>query len=362
MRRPLLTATLSFCPSLLSALLFLFSLSLPLHASAYKEVKDVNVWCDTSMRCTLSLSPKTFDGVTSLSLLRANKLNNALSLKFTSQVAIEDGTRFFLSIDGKDSLSLIADATSIQDNGRDYVETNPDVIDWVVTGMKSGATISVKQSGGGQSVTSIFSLSGSVAGMIFMDEYQDLLNTPYALQVKGSKAASQRLAISAVDNREQVPAVIWDKWFRDENAVCHFYNNSERLGFGDGFRFSLRAGDLYGLPCGSPGAYNQIYIFFHVPLDESQSIQMVPFILDGNDTAEDNGPDIWNIDFNASTYRLNSFFKGRGLGDCGTLSRWDLHEEGQNVFFEAVEIREKGECDGDYAGGPNNWPISWPVR
>ena len=354
MPRPIFSVTLAVVSAL--------SFSQPAFASAYKEVKDINVWCDTAMSCTLSLSPKSFEGVTSLSLHRSNQLENALSLKFSSQIAIEDGSRFFLTIDGKDSLSLIANANAIKDNGAEYIETNPDVVGWIVAGMKTGSSLSVKQSGGGKSITSVFSLSGSVAGMIFMDDYQDLLQTPFALQVKGNKVANARLPITTVESRDQVPEAIWNEWFLGENTACHFYNDSDRVGYGDGFRFSMRSGDLYGLPCGSPGAYNQIYIFFHVPTDESQEIRKVPFILDGNDTSGDEGPDIWNIDFNASTYKLRSFFKGRGMGDCGTQSKWELHEEGTNVFFEAVEVREKGECDGNDAGGPDKWPVSWPIR
>ena len=309
----------------------------------------------------MSLSPDTYEGVTALTLHRANRLNDAVSVRLSSSVPIVEGAMVLLTIDGKDSLTLIANQAGIKDNGNDYHETNPHLVDWIVKGMKAGSRLGITLSSAGQSASTSFSLSGSVAGMIFMDEYQDLLNTSYALQVKGTQMPNPRLPIVSIELRDQVPRAIWNAWFAREQANCFFFQDSKSLP-GNGFKMTMQSGDLYGLPCGSGGAYNQPFAAFFVPQNEHLPIKPVPFILDGNNIDDGTGPDIWNIDFNARNAQLTSFFKGRGLGDCGVQSKWQLIEAGDAVFFEAIEIREKGDCDGNYAGGPDKWPKSWPVE
>lgn len=332
----------------------------PAEAASYKEIRDVTVWCDVALSCSLTLSPDSFKGVTALTLHRANQLDNAVSVRFTSAVPIVEGAMLLLTIDGKDSLTLIANKAGIMDDGNGYHEINPHVIGWIVKGMKAGSTLSITITSAGQSGQSRFSLSGSVAGMIFMDEYQDLLDTSYALQVTGTKRPRPRLPIVGVEQKSAVPRAIWDGWYAKEEASCFFYREGTDLP-GSGFRLTLRTGDLYGLPCGDGGAYNQPFATFFVPKNENLPIKTVPFLMDGNKMDDAEGPDLWNIGYDAKKGVLSSFFKARGLGDCGSVSSWQLNEEGDAVFFEALEIREKGECDGDYAGGPDKWPKTWPV-
>ncbi|WP_319533137.1 DUF1176 domain-containing protein [uncultured Cohaesibacter sp.] len=351
MKQPLLAAMM-----LSTALLA----SQPVLAGNYKEFRDVAVWCDTAMNCSLTLVPKSFEGVTELTLRRENRLDNSLSIMMTSQKPIEPGTRFLISIDDNKSLTLIADVSSIKEDGAKYWNSNPDVAEWLIEGIKSGSMASVKMTTGDETISTSFSLSGSVAGMIYIDEYQDLLNTSYALQVKGSQAPRPRVPITEIKSQTQIPQIIWDKWFEQDGAMCHFFGSTAALEAGLGFRLTLHSADLYGLPCGMGGAYNQPYAFFTVPLDETNAITQTPFIMDGKVQADENGADAWNISFSGKDFTLKSEFKGRGIGDCGSQFTWQLREEGERIFFDAVELREKGECDGDYAGGPDNWPVTWP--
>ncbi|WP_157967784.1 DUF1176 domain-containing protein [Cohaesibacter intestini] len=345
----------------LTMLLPILGASGPTQAASYKEIRDVTVWCDVAMSCSLTLSADKYQGVTALVLHRANRLNDAASVRFTSAVPIVEGAMLLLTIDGKDSLTLIANKTGIKEDGNSYHETNPHLIDWIIKGMKAGSTLSIAIDSAGQSSETGFSLSGSVAGMIFMDEYQDLLETSYAFHVTGTKRPHPRLPIVGVEQRSQVPRAIWNGWFAKEQASCHFYRESIQLP-GNGFRLTLRSGDVYGLPCGDGGAYNQPFAAFFVPKNENLPIKAVPFLLDGNNTDSGAGPDLWNIGYDARKGVLTSYFKARGLGDCGVQTKWQLNEVGDAVFFEAMEIREKGDCDGNYAGGPDKWPKTWPVE
>ena len=344
----------------LAILLTMLTASAPSQAASYKEIRDVTVWCDMAMSCSLNLSPDKYQGITALTLHRANRLNDAVSVRFTSAVPIVEGAMLLLSVDGKDSLTLIANKAGIKEDGDSYHETNPHLIDWIIKGMKAGSRLSITIDSAGQSIQSRFSLSGSVAGMIFMDEYQDLLDTSYAFQVKGTKRPHPRLPIVSVEQRSEIPRAIWNGWFAKEEANCHFDREGNQLPR-NGFRLTLRSGDLYGLPCSDGGAYNQPFAAFFVPKNEKLPIKAVPFLLDGNNTNTTEGSDLWNIGYDARKGVMSSFMKARGVGDCGSLSKWQLNEVGNAVFFEAIEIREKGDCDGNYAGGPDKWPRTWPV-
>lgn len=349
----------------LSNALLLASASLsPVAAQAYKQVKNVNVACKADMSCSLALMPDHYEAVTGLTLFRSNQLDQLVELELASQLPISQGTRFVVTIDGKDSLTLFANPDGLSETGETYIERNPDILAWIIEGMKKGSVAEVKQTSNGRSVSARFSLSGSVAGMIFMDEYQDLLDTPLALHVKGTYEPNDRIPIRGIKGKADVPPVIWTNWYQGEAKACSFFDDGAgtRLTYGDGFVLTMQSGKLYGLPCGTGGAYNQPYAFFHVPDSETKPIRSVPFLLDGNNVADGEMPEIWNMNFDARLSQLQSFFKGRGLGDCGTLSTWSLQEYQGQVFFEAIEIREKGECDGNYAGGPEKWPISWPVE
>ena len=334
----------------------------PAFSRGYKEVKDVSVSCGQTMTCTLSVRSLGEGKVRGLSLERANRFYDALSIDIRSQMPMEAGTRFLITIDGRDSLSLIANAEGVRESGYVYRERNPDVIDWVVKGMKAGSVLTISQTGKGQKAKGKFSLSGSVAGMIWMDEYQDLLDTEYALHVKGNYAPNDRVPIQAIDGRQDLPPDLWNIYYANEDKACGFMEGSdERLTYGDAFRFDLEGIVLYGLPCGMGGAYNQPYAFFYTD-SEGGPVQEVAFLLDGNKVNDSEMPEIWNMSFNPRFLQLTSYFKGRGLGDCGTQSKWSLIYHQGVAFFEAQEIREKGDCDGNYAGGPDNWPLSWPVN
>lgn len=353
----------AFCLALSSAAFLSGGLIPSAKAQGYKQVKDVNVACKADMSCSLSLTPAAYEGITGFTLLRSNQLDLPVELELASQLPITKGTRFVISIDGKDTLTLFADPGGLSGTGETYKERNPDVVRWVIEGMKKGSIATIRQSSNGRSISTRFSLSGAVAGMIFMDEYQDLLDTPLALHIKGNYEPNDRIPIRGIKGKQDVPRVIWANWYQGEAKPCSFFDDGagERLTYGDGFVLKTRSGQLFGLPCGMGGAYNQPYAFFHVPDSDTKPIRAVPFLLDGNNVADGDMPEIWNMSFNARLFQLKSFFKGRGLGDCGTQSTWSLQDYQGQVFFEAVEIREKGDCDGNYAGGPDKWPVSWPV-
>ncbi len=73
-------------------------------------------------------------------------------------------------------------------------------------------------------------------------------------------------------------------------------------------------------------------------------------------------PSPYNLDLDWKKRTLSSFFKGRGIGDCGSWFVWKLptlEEEATGIVL--TEQRLKGECDGSDGGGIENWPALWPL-
>ena len=58
--------------------------------------------------------------------------------------------------------------------------------------------------------------------------------------------------------------------------------------------------------------------------------------------------------FDPETLTLSSFFKGRGLGDCGTAGIWRWDE----FAFRLEAFYAKSECDGTIELG--DFPQIWP--
>ena len=62
-----------------------------------------------------------------------------------------------------------------------------------------------------------------------------------------------------------------------------------------------------------------------------------------------------NYDFDVRTLTLSSLDKGRGLGDCGTMSRWVWTGE----FFALVRASRLEACPGAL---PEDWPTIYVAK
>jgi hypothetical protein len=335
-------------------------------AMGYKTFKDSSTWCTISLSCSLSTSAKIYAGISTLSLRRHNDLSLPVELVLGSAKELSDGDWISLSIDGKLVADFNVNSSQLAPDRFSYIVTKPPIIQRFTEMMKKGhkaATTLIKV--GEAPVASQFSLAGSVASMLYLDEYQRLLDTPYAFHAKGNKTPLPRHAITAITKPEQVPHDILAGWFDGEEKTCSFFDDDkmERLYFGDGFRLTLSSpslpkGHIYSLPCGMGGAYNQPYILFFAPFDRAQPITEIPFVTakGAGQGGPDEMPDAWNINWDFGSHSLESFFKGRGLGDCGSYSVWTLGPAQKGLQFTLRELRVKEDCDGNYDGGPQKWP------
>lgn len=341
----------AFLASIATAMLFAASGE---SQAAFKKVRDTQVLCDFAQNCTLTLTPVAGDGAPEsgigLGIFRSSQLGSKPVLQLSYVDQSRKTGKLEISVDGQPLLDVDVSALKAEDDQLDYTGDLAKVLE----AMKNGQKLQLKLAG----VTSTYSLSGFVGGLIYVDEQQSRDGTVEALQVKGSKPAPAPPVLKLIETVQEIPAEI-RKDFSEETAVCGGTSPGMFRNAG-GFETRIADGlDLIGLPCGSPGAYNQPYAFY-----SRYENRIVPISLP---TISDDGPTVtdtaWNIDWNQKSLTLTAFFKGRGLGDCGIYDVWKATDSGEGrVRFVLVQERSKGDCDGNYAGGPEKWPASWPVN
>lgn len=188
------------------------------------------------------------------------------------------------------------------------------------------------------------SAAGASAAFLYMDEKQGRIGTVTALARRGPAPASAvppppalpvivSAPASARPARKPTPAQI--RKARGD-SVCEDPSQEQAP---QSFRLDSRY-TLVLVPvfCGS-GAYN--FLYAALLLDDSGRATDAPFEQPAGTTA-DPGEMIYNADWDMKARRLGTYFKGRGLGDCGTTQvyAWD----GQR--FRLAEQAEMGECRG----------------
>lgn len=109
---------------------------------------------------------------------------------------------------------------------------------------------------------------------------------------------------------------------------------------------------LYMIPC-MAGAYNFSHaLYLSNPF--SESFQRLLFV-DFNDRYGWMGADqLVGAAFDPATLTLTSFYKGRGLADCGTSGIWVWDQ----YAFRLEAFHAQSECDGTIE--PDDFPQVWP--
>ncbi len=109
---------------------------------------------------------------------------------------------------------------------------------------------------------------------------------------------------------------------------------------------------LYMVPCAA-GAYNFSYAFYVGPADRDAFARQL--FVDFHDRYGWTGTDqLFNPNFDPETLTLTSFYKLRGIGDCGTSGvwRWDRYAFALTGFYA------QSECD--LSVEPGDFPQVWP--
>lgn len=321
----------------------------------YRAIRDVQVQCTNGMTCTLSLAEigEESSGFR-FQLERAAGEGARTELLVYTPKPLSSDSDVVISAEGETAAVVPQKEFSSEEDGWIWRLGNKKVIAEVLDAMRSGTRLALETTSENGKTSVDFSLSGVVAGLIFMDEVQGRLETPDALHVKGNRETKplQAREIKTVDS---VPAAI--KPMFEGGGECSFFD-PKRMERAGGFEVQLSDGDgfLVVLPCAEGGAYNQPYVLFSRYGSEVWPVPVPLMSVDGP-TAD---RIIWNVDYKHSKRELTGFFKGRGIGDCGNFDRWKIGNGPSGARLVLAESRAKGDCDGEYDGGPQNWPRYWP--
>lgn len=323
-------------------------------ASSYKKVRDWDVFCDQALICTMAAYPSSSNLIYSFELERGTEAHAPLKLRISMNGSPNEETDILIDIPGElDNFYLPVRDGSFKD--ATWSITSDDLIGKLLPAMKKGSVMRVGVETNKAAGTQEISLSGVVGALLYLDESQGRLDHEDALQAKGTLPAKQvQTRVVILKSQDDLPAPVRTLW-ESKHDYC---SDEERDLIAQYEAFSVNLGEdgaLYFLPCGGPGAYNfpsALYVHFA----KENAARSVSFPTLGSE-GPTNTSTAYNLSWNDKTSTLSAFFKGRGIGDCGTKQKWKWRDA-NNVYgeLELIEERVKGDCDGK----DGEFPLLWP--
>ncbi|MCP1468875.1 hypothetical protein J3E64_000546 [Sphingobium sp. OAS761] len=309
--------------------------------------KDWTIGCDNRNRCeAIALLPENGDWP-----------DNPMMIGVVRDAGPDAATEVWFERDGKGQaeVSFIIDGRRIASataRGGTATVRGPQASALAI-GMARGTAMEVRL--GGKPVGRP-SLSGSAAALRYMDARQGRAGTTTALIASGPLGVLAVKAAPAAPRIQRAPvpagpepAALW----RDERTrIGSMTGCTEEMNSGppmEQHRLS-KTETLILVPCGA-GAYN----FSSVPVIASgvpgrRVFRLASFDYKPGWTENPAQPMLVNAGWDAGKSRLDSFAKGRGLGDCGGSESyvWD------GSLFRLVEATAMGECRGAW-----HWITTW---
>ncbi len=198
-----------------------------------------------------------------------------------------------------------------------------------------------------------FSLAGLAATLLWIDERQDRLKSPRVAAAPSDLKPAPMVDKSLAVARLGVPPRLMH--LHRSASTCEDPNSQHMSGFQPVIAPLSKTAMLYAIPC-TAGAYNIGYRLYIVESGEIGGIEPLYFAA-FTDSHGWSGSDIlFNISYDADTKRLSSFYKGRGLGDCGNAGIWVW----KKYAFAMRSFRSWSRCDG--TRGPDKWPSAFRAK
>ncbi len=291
--------------------------------------------------------------------LRSPKGNSEAELFLSTSLQPAPGSRVEAIFDGASGNRYTLDLARAENRQGVWYFPGQNPENALLNAMMAGNTMVLKLEveDGNRKLVHI-SLSGVTGSALFMDEAQGRLGNRDALQAKGDGEPQDAKTRAAVLNSSgDLPAEVLRFW-REASGNCAEGSdeNQDLIADFGGLSISVEYGArLYVLPCGLPGAYNlpQTVLAFDGETKEVRTVSL-PIMGQRGPTLVDYA---YNTNWDDRKSTLTAFYKGRGLGDCGSRSVW-YWEGGYYSNFELVEEYIKDNCDGIY----DDWPQIWPPQ
>ncbi len=348
----------------LAATLVLFSGLSDANSQTIRQFKDWRAMCDASGNCkgvAVDTRRNNTQATYRLEIARKTGRDAFWTISF---VIIGDEPRtyepFHVSVDFEPPLQIEPDEgyqVSVRSNTYDLISTP-----------KANGLMTLFASGNraffnflntrGQETAARFSLKGFKASLLWIDEQQNRLQSPRltgdvdtASRETGTGQANPFTSgNSMILSPDRIPPAIGKLHFSD--GECNAADRPPLEGFGFETDQVGKENTLYLIPCFA-GAYNIVYRAYLK--SNNDTARQLLFARYSDETGWTGTKDLMNISYNAKNATLAAFSKARGLGDCGSTSRykWTGHT------FKMMQYRYWGKCDGTRL--PDDWPTIYPA-
>lgn len=321
--------------------------------AAQATFKDWTVVCDNIRNCTAFGFPE--EGAETQAFLkieRAARADAAPRVTVAVDGGAQAGQAWSLRIDDREIVGGLKAKPGEEDSfGR--APLTPAQGRSLIAALANGTGLAVKPgSGAGATI----SLAGSSAALRWMDEQQKRAGGVTALVAKGPAPAASVPPPPAIPLIRHGPVP-------SQAGVGDTLPKSVRARFGEDCDKDLSADlrdpisarlapgvILWGDVC-SNAAYQSVYSLF---LSDEAGGHVRPVALeDGRGGVMDN--QIIGVGFDIETLTLSSFYKGRGIADCGEGDSWIWDGKAFRLSDQSV----MSECRGL---PPEEWPVSFVSR
>lgn len=321
-----------------------------------KQVRDWNVGCSNGLTCKMSFWDWGAKGLEYVSFQRKGAPNAPVDLRLRTKPDFspeKDPTvTFRFTVDGKELLLITAKEVTQEGDSDVYSFSDQAKVLALLDAMENGQTADVAVTGKAGNHVLPVKLDGVKGAMLYLDEAQGRLDRIDALEAKGETELPRDGTAKDILALEDMPEIV-RKDFTDSGGPCSDLEPETIRQF-EGFDVAIGSIRLIGVPCATGGAYNQPYALY--VMNEGVERISFPYMDGGKPTAMTVA---MNIDFDPVAKTLTSFFRGRGIGDCGEYMKWQFDERGDRLVL--LEMRNKPDCDeGD--NDPTKFPLVWKAE
>lgn len=320
--------------------------------SPLANYRDWVVGCDNIFTCQAVSLQDDFarENAATVSIKRTASPQPQLTIEIDNIAQISD--RYRIIIDGKN-----VDTGVIDSDRNMIIVTSADALK-LARAMARGYAMEIFD-GTNQSLGKI-SLSGSFAALRYMDDRQNMMRTPMGISSVGRQKyrskniAAPIIAVQKIAQTGIIPAFA-DILRLSKISGCE----EEQFGVTEDRAYSLGNQDgnplaLAIISCGS-GAYNYSSAPF-VGVQRGGAWQFVPAKFDYDKavfTSENGAKILVNVGWDEERQILSSYYKGRGIGDCGSSADyvWDGN------MFRLVSANSMDPCRGSI-----NWISLWQAQ
>lgn len=329
--------------------------------SAYKEFKSWQTFCGQTRACTMRqfLSDSALSG---LELRRSGAPDAPVAIIVSSSdSALSEGegsAEITVTVDESTPIVVKNDDIVVDAISSAFTLSGDFIGSGLIESLKNGSNAKITIERNGKTAEATVPLAGAAASLLFIDEYQDRIGHTDAMISKGDKAPNPPLPVSDITTIDELPEGIrsqfaaggacadTDPAMLEGNALLHKVDETTTI---------------YITPCGSSGAYNMPYAAYVDAYDMITPLAF-PGMVEGAPSAS---VQAFNLAYDWKDKRFSSFFKGRGIGDCGTYSEWKLVEGAMGPQLALVEESFR-DCPSEFNENeeidPSAWPKTWPLK